>query len=274
MAVEYKIYIVNEQPKQKFWLFLDAPEEVKSNSSVYANSSSYMTVDQDYVGTNSFTIPIQYVIGASCSNRAVGLDVQISSVNTQETDLNQSWDIQYAEPTEKQGPIVSKGKKSKDDLITLNTLTFNQKEEAAAAWYANLSFGIETHNGYIGMTWSPIAGSERNISPEIGFYVTTGSYESNKLARWTDFSNTSAAVTKKDFSPSREATVTRKSDGTWEVKKGAPPKQDDLLSSLLISHQILCEAHVKLVNALSESGSNVASALLAASAPNAAGTQK
>ena len=271
MATEYTIYIVNKNDKRKFWLFLSAPEEL-SGLGVYANSSAYMTVAPNYIGTNSFTIPVQYVIGAAASSNAVGLGVRVSSVNTQQTDLKQEWKIQYAPPANHEGPTVTKGSDPQVDQIWLDTLEYEKGEEPIKKWYASQSFGIETDSGYIGMTWSPITGETRKITPKLAFYVATGDYESNSLASWNQVSDGAAKITEESFSPSREVTVTRTSAGGWDITPGAPPKTD-IASSLVVSHQLLCEAHVKLVNSLAESGYSIAASALNAEILDEAGSR-
>ena len=87
MATEYKIYIVNASGNgQLFWAFLSEP--VVSNApNVFANSNTNLYIPGGSTNLNSFTIPVQYVIGAGASNNAVGLNTVIESSATRNTEL-------------------------------------------------------------------------------------------------------------------------------------------------------------------------------------------
>ena len=93
MPTNYTIYLINQSSTtQTFWCFLARPQEVASDPTVFANSSASLAIDSNDPSTNSFTIPVQYVVAAGASNNAVGLNVKVNSTISQDSDLTQVWD--------------------------------------------------------------------------------------------------------------------------------------------------------------------------------------
>lgn len=90
MPTNYTIYLINQSSStQTFWCFLARPQEVASDPTVFANSSASLAIDSNDPATNSFTIPVQYVVAAGASNNAVGLNVKVNSTISQNSDLSQ-----------------------------------------------------------------------------------------------------------------------------------------------------------------------------------------
>jgi hypothetical protein len=250
MPTTYTIHLRNEQQKnRRFWCFLNTPES-NISAEVFANSSAYLFVPPTSPGQDdTFTIPLQYVIQAGASNNAVGLKTKITSKNVQNTDLNQAWDIQYY--VQNQGPLLTSDGSIQDPIIELNVLPFDKSKEEPNRWYSNLTYGVKSENGFMGITWSPDPNDVYRIKPKVQFYVTIGDYESNTLAEMTAISKDAASITADSFDVRNECTVVLKSDGTWMVVRGNLNATPDLLQQLMESHLTLSRAHAELVNAVS-----------------------
>lgn len=222
-TTNYKIYLVNQGSSAKnFWCFLQQPQGVPTDS-VYANSDAMLSVLPNYGGVNSFTIPLQYVVGAGATNEAVGLDVVIDSNIIQQAQLQQTWNADYATAPPKQGPQLSlaQGGVSPSGTIGLISNAFDQTQNENNQWFSNMSFGIQSANGFMGVTWAPSPSDTSTVTPKFSFYIATGNYTSNSLADITTISNQSAQVTLSDFK-NLEATVTLTTKGTWLVTPGKP----------------------------------------------------
>lgn len=226
MPTLYKIYLINQSSStQTFWCFLTRPQELASDPKVFANSSASLAIDPNDPSTNTFTIPVQYVVGAGASNNAVGLNVQIDSTISQDTDLGQSWNAAYANVPPNKGPKLTQGGSSTPNTaIKLVTNNFNQEQNESQDWYASQSFGIETAAGFMGMTWSPSPGQTRTLTPKLEFYVNVGSFGSSTLADWTEVGNDAAVLSVPSSFLNGSATVTYLNDGTWQVTPGKPPQ--------------------------------------------------
>lgn len=227
-ATVYKIYIVNQMPTaQTFWCFLAPPQELVNSPGVYANSSAFQMVPTNYQGVAYFGIPVQYVVGAGGSNEAVGLNVQIVSNVTCDASLQQQFDATYVtvdlpqQPPE--GPTMSlSATGSPPNTIALASNAFNQATNEDQQWFSNMSFGIQTEAGFIGMTWSPTPQTTRTLTPTLTFYIATGSYNSNALASWDTISTNSIAITTPDSFLDLSCTVTLGANGAWSQAPGEP----------------------------------------------------
>lgn len=71
------------------------------------------------------------------------------------------------------------------------------------------------------MTWEALPNKTETISPNIEFYISTGSYHPNELADYTQVQTDAAKLTKDSFS-GFAATVTLLENGTWQVTPGKP----------------------------------------------------
>ncbi|AUC76395.1 MULTISPECIES: hypothetical protein [unclassified Olleya] len=225
-TTNYKIYLVNEGSTSKnFWCFLQEPVGVPS-SGVYANSDTMLSVVPNYAGTNTFTIPFQYKVAAGASNKAVGLNVQIDSSIMQDSNLEQLWNADYVTVTGSQGPqgpslSLNQSIPSPKNTIGIRSNSFDQVQNENKKWFGNMSFGLESSNGFLGVTWTPSPSNTSTITPKFAFYVATGAYSSNSLADIATISNDSAKIELTDFK-NLEATVTLTSSGTWLVTPGSP----------------------------------------------------
>ena len=222
--MEYIIYVINQSAEtQQFWLFLAQAQGFEGNQ-VFANSSAYMTVPANFPEGPSFSIPVRYLVVAGAQNNPVGLDIMIAPGYQLNTELDEQWNIQYAEPTQHRPPTMRiAGSIANPNALLLQTLPYDKDEEAQANWYANQSFGIETPQGYIGMTWSPNPGQPLTLTPNLTFYVAIGDYGVNQLASLEQVANNAAVVTAPNsFDAGNEATVTCTQEGRWIVAPGSP----------------------------------------------------
>ena len=154
-VTNYKIYLVNKgSDGQNFWCFLQKPE-MNLTGDVFANSDTSLFVIPNYQGTNKFTIPLQYTVGAGASNDAVGLNIQIDSAIMEDASLEDMWDVEYATIPPKQGPTMSleQGTQSPANTIGVKSNAFNKVLNEDGQWFSNMTFGIVTANGFIGITW-------------------------------------------------------------------------------------------------------------------------
>lgn len=223
---QYTIYLVNKgADDQTFWCFLERPQEIASDAEVFANSQAFVEVAPNYLGLNSFVIPVQYVVGAGATNQAVGLNVQVISTITSNANLADIWDADYKDAPPPRGPDLTKeSSKTGDRMIAIKSNNFDKLKNENNHWFSNQSFGIMTAAGFMGMTWSPKAGQTRTLTPKLTFYVAIGNYGSNSLADWTTISNTAQAINVPTDFKYNECTVTYGGKGDWAVTKGKPPK--------------------------------------------------
>ncbi|ESA35921.1 hypothetical protein N836_10350 [Leptolyngbya sp. Heron Island J] len=264
MTTEYTIYLVNESASsQTFWCFLKRPEELASDPQVYANSSTNLTVGSFQPGINTFTIPVQYQVGAGASNKAVGLDIKVNSGVSNDADLGDTWEADYVTVPPKQGPTMQKlssdpSKKS----IAIASNAFDRGKNEGNQWFSNMSFGIETSQGFIGMTWSPSPQQTRTLTPKLKFYVAIGSYGNNTLADWTTVSNNAAEISVPGSFKYNETTVTYTSTGAWKVEPGKPSAmiltEGNVMNTLIQSHENMSKAHADLIAWAQHSSDNLA----------------
>lgn len=222
-TTNYTINLVNKGATAKnFWCFLAKPEGVP-NSNVFANSNTMLSVIPNYQGSNTFTIPLQYKVAAGAKNDAVGLNIQVDASILKDAQLESTWLATYATAPPKQGPLLNlvQGQNSPKNTISLESNKFNQVQNHDNKWFSNMSFGIETEEGFAGVTWAPSPNNDYIVTPKFKFYISTGSYSSNALADIDDIARTSAVVSLEDFE-NLEATVTLDSSGGWLVTPGAP----------------------------------------------------
>lgn len=225
MVDTYTIYLVNKSADtQLFWCFLAPPQELVNDPKVYANSSANLAVVPNSVASNYFKIPIQYLVGAGASNDAVGLNVVVVSNVTNNANLQDTWQANYANWPPNEGPTMAKsGVQAPANTIALVSNAFDKVNNENNGWFGNQSFGIQSEAGFIGMTWDPEPSQTRTLTPKLTFYVATGDYNSNALANWNDVSNSAQAVNvPTDFSHNK-CTVTYGPTGTWSVAPGEPP---------------------------------------------------
>jgi hypothetical protein len=223
----YTIYLVNQSVKsQLFWAFLSAPT-VSNDPKVFANSNTNLQIAGASSDLNSFTIPVQYVIGAGASNNAVGLNILITSNATRNANLKQLWDVTYATTPPKEGPAVPQAPTGDSPVKTLamRTNDFDQAINETNGWYENMSFGVKTAQGFMGVTWVPDPSKTYTITPKLVFYITVGDYSSYSLADINSVANSSAALdTSTDFDLNNVCTVVYIRKWDWSHFPGMPPK--------------------------------------------------
>ena len=224
MPTNYTIYLINQSSStQTFWCFLDRPQEVASDASVFTNSSASLAIDSNDPANNSFVIPVQYVVAAGASNNAVGLNVQVNSSISQDSDLSQVWDATYADAPPNKGPkLVLNTDTVASTSLKIISNPFAQENNESLGWYASQSFGIQTAAGFMGMSWSPSPNQNRTLTPKLSFYVSTGAFGSSTLADWTQVSNDSAKVSVPGSFSAGACTVTLLNNGTWKITPGKP----------------------------------------------------
>ncbi|WP_293118949.1 hypothetical protein [Okeania sp. SIO1I7] len=248
---DYTIYLVNKSPNPKvFWCFLERPEVFVDNPHVFANSTTNLQVYPNQPGQNSFTIPVQYVVGAGASNNPIEEGIKIQSSVSNDANIKDEWEVDYATVPPNRGPLMNKsGEASPDKTISIQSSSFEKERNEAQGWYSSMTFGIKTSNGFIGMTWDPDPAEKEIITPKLTFYVSVGTYSSSTLANFTTVSNHSAKISLSDFDLLNNATVTLESDGTWKVTKGKSSQLSiDSINSLVQSHLYLSKAHAELVS--------------------------
>lgn len=247
----YKINLFNLQAKtQKFWCFLNKPISTPTPE-VYANSNASINIST-YTGTQkaSFTVPLQYKLEVGASNKAVKLKTLIESSDTHDTQLGVGWNANYTQQKNNNVPPVLKtsGQSAPAGQLAVVTNEYDKDKEALNNWYGNMTFGIETDNGFIGVSWSPDPGTTYEIEPIIGFYVAIGNYSQNELASIAAVSTKAATLTQDSFDAYYQCTVIYQTDGSWVVKKGySPPTPTSLLANMVNAHTELISAHKNLV---------------------------
>lgn len=255
MADNYTIYLVNKSAgDQIFWCFLQEPVELAGQAGVFANSAASLAVVPNYPGENYFTIPVQFVVGAGASNNAVGLNVRVTSAITQNAGLTDQFSAEYATSPPNKGPNLTMiGNGAAPTQISIASNGFNQAGNENQGWFSNMSFGINTAAGFMGMTWSPFPSQTRTLTPILNFYVAVGSFGASTLAAYTTVSNKSAHLTTPNSFLRNEATVTYTPTGTWLVTPGKPPKASlfagaiPAIDSLVDAHLYLARAHADLI---------------------------
>lgn len=225
MSTKYTIYLVNQSVNsQLFWAFLSAPA-VSNNPQVFANSNTSLRIAGSSGDLNSFTIPVQYVVGAGASNNAVGLNTVITSNATRNANLQQLWNVAYATTPPNEGPTVpqSPAGESPSDTLAMKTNAFDQPLNRTNGWFENMSFGVKTSDGFMGVTWVPDPSKTYTIRPKLVFYITVGDYSNYSLADINSVANDSAVLnTSTDFDLNKICTVVYSNQGQWSHFKGMP----------------------------------------------------
>ena len=258
MPTVYTIHLRNTQAnKQPFWCFLSEPES-GINAKVFANSSANLTVPT-YTGSqdNYFSIPLQYMVQAGASNNAVGLNTRIVSNVKEDTDLGLGWLATYFPLNE--GPTLDQEGTCPTDELDITTNNFDKSKEPLNKWYGNLTYGVKSQNGFMGVTWSPDPGKLYRIKPKVQFYVSVGDFSSNTLADMTAISSAAASITENSFDGNYECTVVLNTDGTWKVFKGNLNQSVSALEKLMESHLHMSSAHAAMVDLLKNTNTAVAS---------------
>ncbi|MBF4297220.1 hypothetical protein EAY24_28675, partial [Vibrio anguillarum] len=115
----FKIYIINESTtKETFWLFLDKPKQLNVGSEIFANSAARLTINTGSQPVAEFEIPLQFKLSAKSINREVGLNVKVSTSQTENINLTDVWEANFYTGEDHQAPDLTKvSGKAKDNEI-------------------------------------------------------------------------------------------------------------------------------------------------------------
>jgi hypothetical protein len=249
----YTIYLVNRSSRtQIFSCFLQRPAELADRPSVFDVTNLSLGVRSSSGGSDYFVIPQQLVVAVGASNQPVGANAQIVSNRTLNADPGDQFSADYVNVPPSMGPTLTQsGTSAAPGQISISANAFNQPSNEAQGWFANMSFGVQTGSGFMGMTWSPSPNQTNDLTPVWGFFVTAKAYYSNYLVTFATGSNTSAQLTApKDFLYDA-ATVTYTATGGWQVTPGKPQAGPQLVrastDSLADAHRSLTQAHSDLI---------------------------
>jgi hypothetical protein len=135
--------------------------------------------------------------------------------------LGDMWDANYATWPPNLGPLLKLSEtKSPPAAIAIRSNAFNKVVNEDNSWFSNQSFGVVSESGFIGVTWSPNPETTITINARLKFYVVSGNYESNVLARIDG--NNAATIAVPDNFKFNKSTVTYTASGTWIVTPGEP----------------------------------------------------
>ncbi|MEL6143614.1 MAG: hypothetical protein AAFU67_18590, partial [Bacteroidota bacterium] len=166
-------------------------------------------------------------------------------------NLNQSWEAIYYDPAKHEGPILNEAGSTTGGIIEVGTNAYDKTKEGPNNWYGSMSFGIESEEGFMGITWPPDPQKLYSITPKFAFYIAVGNFESNRLADINAISRTAQKVLLTDFDETLSCTVTYLADGGWSIRPGKPKTLTvHLLNGMVQSHLELTEAHNQLVKLL------------------------
>jgi hypothetical protein len=225
MAQTYNIYVINKSADtQNFWLFLKPPQAMEADPAVFANSSACLTIDSNSQSLNNFGIPLQYRVGSGASNQAVGLDVQISSNVSLNAEINQAFQANYQETVPpKKGPTMKQtGASTKDGTIQITSNNFDKPGNEENSWFSNMSFGIQSAAGFIGMTWSPAPGV---TPPWSRSFPSISAPAPSITTPWHNGPMYPARLLPWNCPTSTNCTVTLLPNGKWDVTPGRPPQK-------------------------------------------------
>ena len=168
MVDEYTIYLRNESSAtQIFWCFLERPVQLIGDENVFANSNINLAVAPQSPAINTFTIPGQYSAGAGASRQAVDLDATINSNIQLKASLDEQFLATYANVPPPMSPtLVSTGSGAGSNQISIESNQFDKENNEANGWFSNQTFGIQSPQGFLGMTWSPQFRPEMGADPE------------------------------------------------------------------------------------------------------------
>lgn len=252
-ANDYTIYLVNQSSgTQIFSCFLQRPAELAGRSSVFDVTNLRLGVRSFSEGSDYFVIPQQLAVAVGASNQPVGANAQIVSNRTLNAAPGDQFSAEYVTVPPPMGPALTRsGTGAAPGKISISANPFDQASNEAQGWFANMSFGIQTGSGFMGVTWSPSPNQTNDLTPVWGFLVTAQAYSKNSLVSFAVDANTSAQLTApKDFL-NGAATVTYTATGGWQVTPGKPQPGPRLVrastGSLADAHRSLTQAHSALI---------------------------
>jgi hypothetical protein len=223
MKKKYIINLVNyTNAPHRIWIFLAKPGGIKA-CEAFANSSAFIDINADHTALNKITIPEQYSLHLGSSTQALMSGVEIKHITGLDVEFNKEYVADFVTAPTSIGPELTLNKVGK---CTENTLSFRVNPFDVAAneskqCYANASFGIQSSLSFLGVTWSPSPNETKKIKPKLGFYLSTGNYESNTLVDFNTFEKLPAIIPLSMFI-NNEVTVTLTLDKGWIVTAGKP----------------------------------------------------
>ncbi|MEM9293449.1 MAG: hypothetical protein AAGD01_17330 [Acidobacteriota bacterium] len=231
MAAEYQIFLVNESVRpQVFSCFLQPPAELLGDVEVYANSGVSLLVEPNSPSMDAFTLYDQYLLGAGSSRAAVEPRAILRSTIELPASLRNRFLATFAEIPPPQNPLLDLlGNGAGSQRIRVRTNAYDQEENHAHGWFEHLSFGISTHQGFSGVTWSPTPRERWTFTPSPAVHLVAGDLLPNQLIPWQEIAGNSGVVSIPDSFSLRKATATYSSRGLWEISPGAPRSGQDIL---------------------------------------------
>jgi hypothetical protein len=257
MATNYTIYLVNQSSgTQIFSCFLQRPAELAGSRSVFDVTNLTLGVPSNSKASNYFVIPQQFVVAAGASNQPVGANAQIVSNLILNADLSDQFSAAYVNSPPNMAPTLTlSGQEASPNQISIASNGFNQGSNENLGWFSNMSFGVNTASGFMGMTWSPSPAQTTTLTPLWGFSVTAKAYNTNYLALFASaFNNSAQLIAPNDFQYGA-ATVTYTATGGWQVTPGKPAGAQlaaASIGSLADAHRFLARAHSDLITLVGE----------------------
>lgn len=220
-ADELTIHVVSDSStKETFWCFLAKPEQLDTGNEIYANSNARLTIAGGSSPEASFTIPVQFSLAAKSVNRPIGLGVKVSTRQSENVELEESWKATFYTSDEHQAPdLVEIGDPASENTINYASSPFSPDNVIKNDWYPTQSYGMKTAAGFVGLTWDARPNKTVKIEPLVEFYITVAEYSAGTLANLTTVSTDAAKVKLKDFRGGA-VTVTYTSTGEWVVTPG------------------------------------------------------
>jgi len=259
MADNYTIYLVNQSSgTQIFSCFLQRPAELAGSRSVFDVTNLSLGVASYSQASNHFVIPQRFAVAAGASNQPVGANAQIVSSLILNADPSNQFSAVYKNARPNMAPTLTlSGQEASPNQISIASNGFNQGSNENLGWFSNMSFGVNTAPGFMGMTWSPSPAQTTTLTPLWGFSVTAQSYNRNylALALFASVANHSAQLTAPNDFQFGAATVTYTATGGWQVTPGKPAGAQPAgasMGSLADAHRSLARAHSDLITLVSE----------------------
>ncbi|MBF4281155.1 hypothetical protein EAY27_29180, partial [Vibrio anguillarum] len=114
------------------WLFLDKPKQLNVGSEIFANSAARLTINTGSQPVAEFEIPLQFKLSAKSINRAVGLNVKVSTSQTENINLTDVWEANFYTGEDHQAPDLTKvSGKAKDNEIIYKDNHFDPDDAIA-----------------------------------------------------------------------------------------------------------------------------------------------
>lgn len=223
MKKNYIINLINHtNTAHRIWIFLAKPGGIKA-CEAFANSSAFIDINSDHTALNKITIPEQYSLHLGSSTQALMSGVKIAHITGLDVEFNKEYVADFVTAPTPIGPELSLNKvgKCSENTLSLRVNPFDVAANESKQCYANASFGIQSSISFLGVTWSPSPSENIKIKPKLGFYLSTGNFESSTLVDFNTLETLPAIIPLSMFI-NNEVTVTLSSDKGWIVTAGKP----------------------------------------------------